>query len=793
MTQWIASCRCDAIIPVEEQLTTLNLCTTCGKRINQGRVGSFTQFIFRFDLCSCDKPAWAPVALAPSELEETAKLEQQEEIDIDESLVVEPNSFPADRYKPLRIIGAGAGGTVYLCRDTVLNKLVAVKTLHTLVGEQLVAFQNEARLLSKLDHPGIVGILDFGATKSGAPYMVLEHSESFTLRKALEENGPLMPESARQIFVSLSEALRYCHERGVFHRDLKPENILFTQNADNTATVKLIDFGIAIAGSQEATAEAIDVEGRKLIGTPAYMPPDQILGRAYDARSEIYSLGCVLFESITGIPPFSGETPLEVLSHHATDDAPLLSDVIEASIPEDLEDIISICLSKQQDERFQSMEELLSALKSPSGAGELPEHYRPVSDAGESKAGSSAAGLSTARSSSAGSSPSGLSAARLSAAGLSPAGLSATGISDVELADIERSGGSVATDSKRSDARFALIAKIMVASLLVGAVVSAVVIQSTNQHSKKTDAETTVKKPHSKPVEPEKPYLIERRGGFVQISGDHINREAFKELAVLCKERTSVAFEDLPNNVDWSGLELLAGSSIRSLMVRHTTFGDEQCKIVAKFPKLVKLDSRSTNISNAGVEALATSKSLIQFEFSSTKVTGDCIRILSKYPSKVRWLGIADLPSLTVRDLEGIRRFPNLTILDVSSNKLGDDALRLLSKMGPLQELTANAAGITDSGTKYLAGSNITTISLADNSGITDNTIPYLLKMPHLQRVQFGQSTRISKAGEEALQRARPHLKIKHDHGMGYRAKVTDAVDESMDDIKAFDAEFLGP
>ncbi len=169
LTDWITCCRCDLKSADLEQGSTVNFCSTCGKRIREGRSGSLTQFIFRFDLCSCDKPAWLPTPLPPIEEEtEHPQLEENEQ-----TLNFNPDLFPIERYKPISVLSEGANEGAYVCRDVILNKLVAVKIIHSAPAEKLVAFQNEAKRLSKLDASESDRILDFGATKSGA-YQVLE-------------------------------------------------------------------------------------------------------------------------------------------------------------------------------------------------------------------------------------------------------------------------------------------------------------------------------------------------------------------------------------------------------------------------------------------------------------------------------------------------------------------------------------------------------------------------------------------------------------------------------------------
>jgi len=277
-----------------------------------------------------------------------------------EALPLPPEKFPVDRYKPLKEIGGGMAGAVYLCRDLVLNKKVAVKTLRRLTPEQLVAFQQEAKASSRLSHPGIVQVLDFGATESGDPFMVMEYIDGVSLDQYMQEHGVLRPAAVINIMQILCSALTVAHENGIFHRDLKPSNILVKDLGNDKFEARLIDFGLArmTAGEQETTL----FQGRSLVGSPFYMSPDQANGTVYDARCEVYSLGCLMYELLTGHCPFQGETALNTLYMHVNEPAPKLSDAIDETFPERLEQVVAHCLEKQPAKRYQTTAELQAAL-----------------------------------------------------------------------------------------------------------------------------------------------------------------------------------------------------------------------------------------------------------------------------------------------------------------------------------------------------------------------------------------------------------------------------------------------
>lgn len=365
ITQWIAVCRCHTIIE-NTDLPLIEVCARCGKRVEAGRSGSLTQWIFRSDICSCQTPelirttaspavaAGVPPGSALPEIEE-----YMEELDLS------PEHFPLERYGPVAKLGQGASGSVYMCKDRLLKKRVAVKVLHNLSPEKLVAFQREAKAISKLSNPGIVKILDFGASAGSSPYMVLECLDGISLDQYLRQFGRLDQSTAARVFYKVCDALAYAHKNDIYHRDLKPSNILVSIAGAQIESVCLIDFGVAQVKNENQ--EPTVIRGNEVTGTPAYMSPDQILNEPFDSRSEIYSLGCVMFESLIGEPPFYGDTALDTMTMHLNNEPRTLAEAAMALEAEGwhqaLERIIAKCLEKEPAKRFQNFAELNEALK----------------------------------------------------------------------------------------------------------------------------------------------------------------------------------------------------------------------------------------------------------------------------------------------------------------------------------------------------------------------------------------------------------------------------------------------
>ncbi|MCU1267535.1 MAG: hypothetical protein JWM21_3853 [Acidobacteria bacterium] len=317
-------------------------------------------------------------------------------------------------------LGIGGMGTVYRARHLLIDRPVAVKVLNPRFVEDEAAkarFRREAKAAGRLRHSNAVSVTDFGQTTDGYVYIVMELLEGKTLRELLAKDGPLDLAHAVSIMLQVSSAVAAAHEAGIIHRDLKPANIFVVQRPDIPTVVKVLDFGIA-----KLAADSLDDDDRQtltqvgvIIGTPRYMSPEQCHGTALTPAADVYSLGVILYEMLTGAVPFSGQTPLAIAMRHSTETPRRPSELIP-SIPPALEEVVLHALQKQPQDRPQdagafrqelletaerlglehaaastapSMEALRSAgTQSPSGRlvidlGRLREHRAATSGAGE--------------------------------------------------------------------------------------------------------------------------------------------------------------------------------------------------------------------------------------------------------------------------------------------------------------------------------------------------------------------------------------------------------------------------
>jgi len=288
-----------------------------------------------------------------------------------------------ERYQLDELIGRGGMATVWRATDTVLNRPVAVKRLHAgLVADDELAerFRREALMVARLSHPNLVHVLDRGEDADG-PYLVLELVEGENLKARIRREGPLPADDAVRICAQVARALEYAHGQGVVHRDIKAQNVLLSPDG----TAKLADFGIA--RMMEAEGEASLTRTDMLLGSADYLSPEQANGHALDARSDVYSLGIVLFESLTATLPFMGEGFVAVAMKHCSEPLPDPRTVV-ADIPPWLAAIVMRATDKDPAHRFPTAGAMAAALEAgPAGDGGTALFPRPLTGAGGSGTG----------------------------------------------------------------------------------------------------------------------------------------------------------------------------------------------------------------------------------------------------------------------------------------------------------------------------------------------------------------------------------------------------------------------
>jgi serine/threonine-protein kinase len=374
-----------------------------------------------------------------------------------------------DRFKISALIARGGMGKVYRAEQAPLGRVCAIKVLNpNYAGEHDPEFHKrfflEASIASKLTHPNTVTIFDYGRTDDDIYYMAMEYLEGHTLHRAIRESTHFPEERAAHVARQICRALREAHSLGVIHRDLKPANIFLVEHGDETDFVKVLDFGL-VKNVGDNKGEDLTQTGL-FMGSPKYMAPEQIRGDRVDARTDIYALGIILYEMITGKVPFDRPNSVNILMAHVNEEAPPMRQMNpNIQISGAIEETVMRCMAKDVEARFRSMDEVLAALKRVGGAA-MTATISGVGATGEYRAMQTGSGGHPAVNGSTAPSSGPQNPAFLSPSGSEPGVLA----SPLGLAPTDTGGVQVAAAQPRSGSKGMLIGAVVGALVLVGGI-----------------------------------------------------------------------------------------------------------------------------------------------------------------------------------------------------------------------------------------------------------------------------------------------------------------------------------
>lgn len=273
----------------------------------------------------------------------------------------------ADRYEILSIAGRGGMGVVYKAKQQLIDRIIAVKMLKSdLTGDDqsVRRFQLEAKAASRLQHPNVITVHDFGIAETGQPFLVMDFIEGESLADIIKRHDRVDYRRAIPIFAQACSALEHAHRQHVIHRDVKPSNIVLIQTEETPDFVKVVDFGIAKLTALSGQESMHLTKTGEVFGSPIYMSPEQCQGIALDARSDIYSLGAAMYESLTGFPPLVGKTLVDTMSKHINEMPVSIREMCpELSVPHSIEAVILKALEKDKELRYESMLEMKEAME----------------------------------------------------------------------------------------------------------------------------------------------------------------------------------------------------------------------------------------------------------------------------------------------------------------------------------------------------------------------------------------------------------------------------------------------
>lgn len=267
-----------------------------------------------------------------------------------------PGTMFSEYYEIVAALGTGGLSNVFEVRHLSSGRHFAIKTLHSHLTNdpaQVQRFQREANALSKLSHPNLVSVEEFMISPSGIPFIVMELIDGESLEHYLKRIGHIGWQECARLFVEICKGLSQAHSRGIIHRDLKPGNIMLV-TVDGVIVPKIVDFGLVKTTDPDSIGK-ITATG-EIFGSPLYMSPEQCTGRPVDRRTDVYAMGCLLFECLTGQVPFRGKNVIDTLSMHLKDPVPLIPESLQ--VPAWMVEIVHTALKKDADQRFQSIDDL---------------------------------------------------------------------------------------------------------------------------------------------------------------------------------------------------------------------------------------------------------------------------------------------------------------------------------------------------------------------------------------------------------------------------------------------------
>ncbi len=670
----------------------------------------------------------------------------------------------AGRYTDFRMLGSGGSGEVFRAHDTILNKAVAIKLLRqaSLNPETAVRFQQEAKVASKLKHHNIVTLMDFGITSKGAPYLAMECAEGMNLAEILDDYGKLPLEAAINILLQVCEGMEHAHNIGIVHRDLKPSNIIV--NGDNlvTASVKVLDFGIAKLETADRTAGSVTKPGF-IVGTPHYMSPEQFSGVNIDRRSDIYSVGCIMFRIVTGQFPFEGESMLEIMNDKQYC-APRLSDFVE-SIPDEFDTIVARCLELRPEDRYESMAELMEDLEiGRDHLKELSTYQETVEAPTKRKKRERTLRLSLAA------------CYGILFTCVVPLFftvlVNSKHVEQPEKADdvlsqigmSERIAKQFHVDKLNRWTALGMIRDSELEYLATHKADKINVLILGDENTMSSQMRITERGYEALSKLPLR-LLIACRSNLDDNALKHISKIAtLRHLDITSTKVTDNGLKYLENNTNLIELLLngdrITGDGIRSistikglrtLYLDDTDISDKDLQPLANLPHLQTLHLNACKITDSGIDFISQMRNVHRLDFGKTTVTAKGFQKLKHL--KLTGILVESLKTFDDQCLSIIaKQWPGLTYLNVNDTKITSKGVQSIGKLTQLRNLGLNTLPITDAEMEPIFHlTKLTKLNISLNRNLTDKTMARLAEMPSLVDVQLNCCSGVTERGYSML------------------------------------------
>lgn len=651
----------------------------------------------------------------------------------------------AGNYDFVEVIGSGGMGVIYKARHPILKKLVAIKMLHMhLLSDAIVKrFEQEAQAASSLSHPNIIQVHDFGVSPHGQPYMVMDFVEGEPLSNVLHRN-PMRIEPALNVLIQVADALAHAHEKGVLHRDLKPSNIMVTDADCSFPEIKIVDFGIAKVLETNQTRMTLTGE---LMGTPYYMSPEQCRGTTLDARSDIYSLGCVMFELLTGRTPFARGSAISAIVGQLTAAAPTLAETRpDIVFPELLEEVQVKMLAKEPGDRYQSMQELIADLI------KVQKAYVAATSSGKKKL---------------------------------------------------RLGRNF-----QENRQLYLVSLAAVASLIFSTAWIGQIAQHAEQESEQRSYEQITVTPQqpSLSILQRKQQEMERQEVWKVADKSKVDdkfMQTFLDFDIGINELDMIGTRITNNGLLYVSLQ----KHLTRLRLANTEVTDTGLKFLQLLPRLNTLNLDDTQVTDAGMKFLQPMRALRTLSLSGTRISDEGLKLIQHLHlrnlhlvetntgdtglaaiSNIRSLETLELKrakGVTDKGVASLARLPRLRVLDLERTFVTDEGLRHLSMMPSLAQIDLEADHITVRGLAMLAKLPRLTALDLNGTEFDDSWVSVLSGFHKLNRLEL-KSTDITDDGVALLTKALPNL----EHLELAKTKITDSsltLLQSMHKLKHLD------
>lgn len=634
-----------------------------------------------------------PPRLAPSSLNQTTG---EADLPSPTELFGIPISPLQGRYEFITVIGAGGAGVIYKAKQKPLGRPVAVKMIHShLVNvTALKRFLQEAKTISTMHHPNIISVHDFGVSEDNQPYMVMDYVEGTTLSDYIKKEGALEPEFAVNLAMQICDGLSHAHSHSVLHRDLKPNNVMLVPLAAGEYHLRVLDFGLAKLFAEDEQADHLTKTG-ETVGTPAYMSPEQVMGKKLSPRSDIYSLGCLLYHCLTGFVPFGGATKMETMLKQLNDQPPPFSEY-DIDVSERLEELVMQILSKDpagRPETMSQVKERLKALMSYHSSGNVSALSRKEKKKEQPKI-----------------EPKKIALIAVPLLMVSAAGLFTYFYSQQKPAQtVETSTKVKASEPAKPDAT--QVTKI-----------EAKIPDQDPSAQEATSTQTTTQTAAHTPVEQGPDYKPNTND---------------LEFIGLFKDKDNIR-KVSSNGRDIQNQSLFYVSELKDLttldLSRSKSINDTGLAYLKNMP-LISLSLSDTAVTDHGLATIATLKLLKTLDLSITKVTANGLGQLAS----CRNLQTLDLhqTKLGNSSIDGLKNLNNLEVLVLGETGVGDSALGALSNMKMLNALFLNDSLITNAGLSKL--SSLENLRMLDLSGtkIDKQGLKQLAKLPNLKDLRL--------------------------------------------------------